>query len=155
MTTRRQLLTTLGAGAASAALLEPALAAKAAAKAKANVIQKRVLGRTGHLVAPLGLGGQASLQWTPEGVDAPDIIVRAVELGVNYLDTANVYGPSQMHYGEAFRRLNLVPGKPGYNADLRETLFLNSKTNKRFAKNPADTAGPFAIDELKRTLTQV
>ena len=155
MTTRRQLLTTLSAGAASAALLEPALAAKVAPKPKANVIQKRVLGRTGHLVTPLGLGGQASLQWTPDGVDAPDIIVRAVELGVNYLDTANVYGPSQMHYGEAFRRLNLVPGKPGHNAALRETLFLNSKTNKRFAKNPADAAGPFAIDELKRTLTQV
>ncbi len=155
MTTRRQLLTTLGAGAASAALLEPALAAKTAAKAKTNAIQKRVLGRTGHLVTPLGLGGQASLQWTPEGVDAPDIILRAVELGVNYLDTANVYGPSQMNYGEAFRRLHLVPGQPGYNAALRESLFLNSKTNKRFAKNPADATGLFAIDDLKRSLTQV
>ena len=153
MTTRRQLLSTLGAGAASAALISPASAARN--DVKAALIQKRVLGRTGHAVGPLGLGGQASLQWTPEGVDAPDIIVRAVQLGVNYLDTANVYGPSQMNYGEAFRRLNLVPDKPGYNAALRESLYLNSKTTRRFAKNPADTAGPFAIDDLKRTLTQV
>lgn len=155
MTNRRQLLTGLSAGAAAAVLIEPALAAKTVAKAKAAVIQKRVLGRTGHMVGPLGLGGQASLQWTPEGVDAPDIIVRAIELGVNYLDTANAYGPSQTNYGEAFRRLNLVPGKSGYNAALRESLFLNSKTTRRFAKNPADTNSPFAIDELKRTLTQV
>ena len=155
MTNRRQLLATLGTGAAAAALIEPAFAAKPVEKAKTPVIIKKVLGRTGHMVGPLGLGGQASLQWTPQGVDAADIIVRAVELGVNYLDTANVYGPSQMNYGEAFRRLNLVPGKPGYNAGLRAGLYLNSKTTRRFAKNPADAAGPFAIDDLKRTLTQI
>lgn len=153
MTNRRQLLTALGTGAAAATLIEPVFAARAAEKAKAPVIPKRVLGRTGHMVTPLGLGGQAALQWTPEGIDAPDIIVRAIELGVNYLDTSNVYGRSQEYYGEAFRRLNLVPGKPGYNAALRETLFLNSKTTRRFAKNPADANGPFAIDELKRSLT--
>lgn len=151
MTSRRTLLTGLGAAAAGAALIDPAAAA--VAKAKPPVIPKRVLGRTGHMVTPLGLGGQASLQWTPPGIDAPDIIVRAVELGVNYLDTSNVYGPSQSYYGEAFRRLNLVPGKPGYNAGLRESLFLNSKTTRRFARNPADTKGPFAIEELKRSLT--
>jgi aryl-alcohol dehydrogenase-like predicted oxidoreductase len=154
MTNRRQLLSTLGAGAAAAALLEPAFAAKTAPTTK-PIIQKRVLGRTGHMVGPLGLGGQASLQWTPEGVDAADIICRAVELGVNYLDTANAYGPSQTNYGKAFQRLNLIPGKPGYNAALRERLYLNSKTTRRFAKNPADDKGPFAIDELKRTLTQI
>lgn len=152
MTTRRQLLTAAGA---AAVLIDPVLAARTVAKARQNIIPRRVLGRTGFMVSPLGLGGQASLQWTPEGVDAADIIVRAVELGVNYLDTANVYGPSQMNYGEAFRRLNLVPGKPGYNAALRERLYLASKTTRRYARNPADTAGPFAIDDLKRSLTQI
>lgn len=155
MTNRRQLLSTLGAGAAAAALIQPALAAKTVEKAKQQVLPRRCLGRTGHMVSPLGLGGQASLQWTPDGVDAADIICRAVELGVNYLDTANAYGPSQTNYGKAFQRQNLIPGRPGYNAALRETLYLNSKTTRRFAKNPADTAGPFAVDELKRTLTQI
>ena len=56
---------------------------------------------------------------------------------MNYLDSANVYGPSQMNYGEAFRRINLVPGKPGYNAALREHLYIASKTNKRFARDPS------------------
>lgn len=64
-------------------------------------LPQRLLGRTGRWVTPLALGGQASIQWTGPGIDAPDIIVRAVQLGVNYLDSANVYGPSQVNYGEA------------------------------------------------------
>lgn len=153
MTNRRQLFTSLAAGAAATALTVPAMAAKSAAKPK-PVIPKKVLGRTGFPVTPLGLGGQASLQWTPDGVDAADIICRAVELGVNYLDTANVYGASQVHYGEAFRRMNLVPGKAGYKADLRESLYFASKTIRRFAKDSADTSGENAVTDLKRTLTQ-
>src|ERR1035437_7575672 len=51
-------------------------------------LPKRLLGRTGRWMTPLALGGQASMQWTAPGIDAPDIIVRAVQLGVNYLDSA-------------------------------------------------------------------
>jgi aryl-alcohol dehydrogenase-like predicted oxidoreductase len=152
MTNRRQLFTTLAAGTA-AALAAPAFAAKPVATPK-QIIPKKVLGRTGVAVTPLGLGGQASLQWTPEGVDPADIICRAVELGVNYLDTANVYGNSQMNYGEAFRRMNLVPGKTGYNAALRESFYFASKSTRRFARDPADTSGQNTITDLKRTLTQ-
>jgi aryl-alcohol dehydrogenase-like predicted oxidoreductase len=152
MTNRRQILTTLGAGAAAAALVQPSSAAKSPERPK--IIPKKVLGRTGFPITPLGLGGQASLQWTPQGVDPADIICRAIELGVNYLDTANAYGPSQMNYGEAFRRMNLTPGKPGYNAALRESLYFASKTGRRFAKDPSDPNGPTAVAELKRTLTQ-
>ena len=49
-----------------AASLSP-VAAAAKEKPK-TVIPKRVLGRTGHMVTPLALGGQASLQWTPDNV---------------------------------------------------------------------------------------
>jgi aryl-alcohol dehydrogenase-like predicted oxidoreductase len=155
MANRRQVFT-LAAGAAATALTVPALAAKSPSACVAKpIIPKKVLGRTGFMVTPLGLGGQASLQWTPEGVDPADIICRAIELGVNYLDTANAYGPSQANYGEAFRRKKLIPGKPGYDAGLRASLFLNSKTTRRFARNPADDKTPLAIDELKRTLTQI
>jgi aryl-alcohol dehydrogenase-like predicted oxidoreductase len=117
------------------------------AQAGALDLQYRVLGRTGRWVVPLALGGQASLQWTREGIDAPDIIVRAVELGVNYLDTANAYGPSQANYGEAFTRLHLKPDAPGYNQALRERLFLASKTGQRTAQR--------AADDLKRSLTTI
>ena len=153
MATRRQILTTIGATTMAASLSTVSALAKDKLK---TVIPKRILGRTGHMVTPLALGGQASLQWTPEGVDAPDIIVRAVELGVNYLDTANVYGRSQLNYGEAFRRLHLVPGTAGYDSALRERLFLASKTVLRYARDPSAQPGAqMAIDDLKRSLTQI
>ncbi len=92
-------------------------------------------------------------------IDAPDIIVRAVQLGVNYLDSANVYGPSQMNYGEAFRRIHLVPGAADYNAPLRESLYIATKTRERFALGPsspaAQTPGATAVSDIKRSLTQM
>ena len=123
-------------------------------------VPKRVLGRTGRWVTPLALGGQGSMQWTAPGIDAPDIIVRAVQLGVNYLDSANVYGPSQVNYGEAFRRMHLVPGASDYNPALRESLFINSKTWERFGAGPSTSIfptepGATAVKDLERTLTQM
>lgn len=151
MITRREILSAFGAAALSAALPKTARAAET----MNQVLPKRLLGRTGRMITPLALGGQASLQWTPPGVEAPDIIVRAVQLGVNYLDTANAYGPSQMSYGEAFRGMDLVPGRSSYNAKLREHLYLASKTTRRFARDPEHPDAPTAIDELKRSLTQI
>ncbi|MGP8245670.1 MAG: hypothetical protein ACLQVN_14275 [Bryobacteraceae bacterium] len=71
---------------------------------------------------------------------------------INYLDTANAYGPSQVNYGEAFRRLHLTPTDTNYDLALRERLYLATKTGCRFALDPAG-AGPTAVDELKRSLT--
>ncbi|RPJ61506.1 MAG: aldo/keto reductase [Acidobacteria bacterium] len=123
----------------------------------------RVLGRTGFEVTTLGLGGQASLQWTPPGVDPVAIIVKAVEQGVNYLDTSNVYGPSQQNFGKAFRALNLVPGLPGYDERRRGSLHLASKTMIRHAKGSSPNVpdrrqgpqGSKAVDDLKRTLSLI
>ena len=42
----------------------------------------RQLGRTALEVTTLGLGGQAALQWTPDGVDPERIILKAIGLGV-------------------------------------------------------------------------
>lgn len=109
-------------------------------------LRHRLLGRTGRWIVPLGLGGQASLQWTGEGIDAPDIVVRAFELGVNYFDTANAYGPSQTNYGEAFRRLNLDEA-------ARERIFVASKTGNRSAFNPAAPNAATALSDLRRSLT--
>ncbi len=149
MISRREILRVLGAIPA-AGLLGPG---RIYAEAATNY-PKRLLGRTGRQVVPLALGGQASLQWTKQGIDAPDIIVRAVQLGLNYLDTANAYGPSQTNYGEAFRRLHLTPSDPAYDKDLRQKLYVATKTVRRFALNPA-VPGATAIDDLKRSLTQI
>ncbi|HVN02974.1 MAG TPA: aldo/keto reductase [Bryobacteraceae bacterium] len=149
MLTRREILAALGAVPAAGVLSSGRLYAQAAA-----TFPRRLLGRTGRTVVPLGLGGQASLQWTGPGIDAPDIITRAVELGVNYLDSANLYGPSQANYGEAFRRLHLAPADPSYNRTLRESLYIATKTVQRYAVNPGSST-PTAVDDLKRSLTQM
>ena len=115
----------------------------------------RRLGKTGRWVVPYGLGGQASLELASGSMDRPDIIVRAVELGINYLDTANAYGPSQGHYGEAFRRLRLNPDAPDYNAALRERLYIASKTGQRYSLNRAQPNAATAITDLRNTLTQM
>jgi aryl-alcohol dehydrogenase-like predicted oxidoreductase len=68
-------------------------------------MQHRYLGRTGIRVSPLTLGcmmfgGRTS----PE--DSQIIIDRAIDAGINFLDTANVYngGKSEEVVGEALRR---------------------------------------------------
>jgi len=149
MLTRREMLLALGAMPIVGMVGSNRMYADAAKE-----LPRRLLGRTGRQVVPLGLGGQGSLQWTRPGLDPADIIVRAVQLGVTYLDTSNIYGASQEHYGEAFRRLHLTPSDPHYDAALRESLFLNSKAHRRFAREPFKT-GPTAVDELKRSLTQI
>ncbi|NWG14634.1 MAG: aldo/keto reductase [Acidobacteria bacterium] len=124
---------------------------------------RRILGRTGFEVTTLGLGGQASLQWTPAGMDPVAIIVKAVEQGINYLDTSNVYGPSQQNFGKAFRALNLVPGLPNYDERKRRSIHLASKTMVRHAKGShpgvpdrsEGAAGSRAVDDLRRTLSQI
>ena len=124
----------------------------------------RQLGQTGFEVTTMGLGGQGSLQWTPAGVVPEKIIIKAMEMGINYFDTSNVYGPSQLTYGKAFRTLHLIPGRAGYDEKKRRSIFLASKTLLRAGKGTVPdglnswTHGPdgsLAIDDLKRTLTQV
>jgi aryl-alcohol dehydrogenase-like predicted oxidoreductase len=124
---------------------------------------RRPLGRLGFEATTLGLGGQASIQWTPPGVDPVAIILKAFGLGVNYFDTSNAYGPSQGNFGKAFRRLHLVPGEPGYDEAKRRSIFLTSKTGLRWAKGTKNGLRGFSngpqgtgtVDDVKRTLSQV
>ena len=126
---RREILSVLGAVPAADLLGPGQLYAQAA-----GTFPRRLLGRTGRTVVPLALGGQASLQWTKPGIDPADIIVRAVQLGLNYLDTANAYGPSQMNYGEAFRRLHLTPSDPATIARCDRDFSSRRKRTRRFAR---------------------
>ncbi|MCG1035212.1 aldo/keto reductase [Polaribacter sargassicola] len=126
----------------------------------------RSFGRLKNKVTTLGLGGQASIQWTPDDVDPVAIITKAFDLGVNYFDTSNVYDLSQLHYHSAFEKLNLIPGKPNYNKKLRESITITSKTLMRWGKpgweeqknvrnksNGADVQT--AADDIRRTMTQL
>jgi aryl-alcohol dehydrogenase-like predicted oxidoreductase len=128
-------------------------------------LMTRSFGRLNHEVTTFGLGGQASIQWTPEDVDPVAIILKAFDKNVNYFDTSNLYGPSQLNYGKAFQKLGLVPGLSGYNEGLRKSIFLTSKTHIRFAKGDLKVEGvgswtngqpgSHTIDDVKRSLSQI
>jgi aryl-alcohol dehydrogenase-like predicted oxidoreductase len=147
------------AAAAVGALEGPFMICRGAARVAKPMT--RQLGRTGYEITSFGLGGQASLQWTPAGIDPEKIILKAFNLGVTYFDTSNVYGTSQMNYGKAFRTLELVPGIPGYKEANRRRIVLASKTMVRHAigshPDVSDrTEGPKgskAVDDLKRSLS--
>lgn len=55
-------------------------------------MQQVLMGRTGRRVTRIGLGGMPlSIPGRPDREDAKQVIGRAVELGVNFIDTADVY----------------------------------------------------------------
>jgi aryl-alcohol dehydrogenase-like predicted oxidoreductase len=159
--TRRRFMQVAGAASASLAL------GPYWGFGKTTVIKplRRDMGRLHYQATTLGLGGQASLQWTPADVDPVRIILKAFDVGINYFDTSNQYGPSQTNYGKAFKELHLIPGKAGYDESRRHEIFLTSKTMLRWAKggwakeglrsSSNGPAGSHAVDDLKRTLSQV
>ncbi len=126
---------------------------------------KRKFGRIDFDVTTLGLGGQASIQWTGEGIDPVKIILKAFETGVNYFDTSNLYQQSQTHYGTAFKQLNLIPGEDNYDEALRMSIFLTTKSHIRWGKTPMEMEGvnnwtqgdhgEGVIGDLKRSVSQM
>lgn len=127
---------------------------------------KRRFGKIGFDVTTLGLGGQASIQWTPPDVDPVRIITKSFDLGVNYFDTSNGYGPSQLNYHKAWETLNLIPGRPGYDKARRGKIFITTKTMIRWAKGgypdlpnirnfTQGDHGGGAVADLKRSLSQM
>jgi aryl-alcohol dehydrogenase-like predicted oxidoreductase len=160
--TRRRFIQT---GSALAAGMAFAPAISCTSNNKVTKLMTRQFGKIGFEVTTFGLGGQASVQWTPPDVDPVKIILKAFDKKVNYFDTSNLYGPSQVHFGSAFRELSLIPGKAGYNEKLRKSIFLTSKTHLRVAKGSNELEGvrnrtngeqgTYTIDDVKRTLSQI
>ena len=72
-------------------------------------MQRRKLGREGFSVSALGLGcmslGIADIYSSSvrDDDDAISLIHRALDLGVTFLDTANVYGDSELKVGKALK----------------------------------------------------
>jgi aryl-alcohol dehydrogenase-like predicted oxidoreductase len=82
----------------------------------------RNLGRTGYKVGIFSLGGQASLEKANNFDVAVPIIERALDLGVNYIDTSSIYGGperwSEQYVGKVM-------------AKRRNEAFLATKTKER------------------------
>ncbi len=60
-----------------------------------RTLPRRRLGRTNMRVTTIGSGGA--------GITSPEILYRAIEKGVNYLDTAPAYGNSEEVFGEVMQ----------------------------------------------------
>ena len=87
-----------------------------------DAMPTRNLGKTGYKVGIFSLGGQAALE-KPNNFDvAVPIIERALDLGVNYLDTSSIYGGpdrwSEQYVGKVM-------------AHRRNEAFLATKTKER------------------------
>jgi aryl-alcohol dehydrogenase-like predicted oxidoreductase len=129
----------------------------------ARPVVTRTLGRTGFPVPTFSLGGQGSLQWTGEGINPAAIIVKAYETGVRYFDTSNVYGPSQLNYGQAFRKLGLTPGAPGYDERRRRAVFVATKSGIRTNRGQMEGVRNWTqgkrdstiVDDIHRSLSQL
>ena len=97
--------TALGLGGMGGVLAGDKDAGPPPGRASEGPLPKRPLGRTGHEVCLFSLGGQALLETKGEDVRerAVALINRALDLGVNYCDTAPLYGPSQDYFGEVMK----------------------------------------------------
>ncbi len=88
--------------------------------AKDLPMPKRVLGKTGYRVGIFSLGGQSTLEQAGTEKESIKIINRALDLGVNYIDTAAAYGQgiSETYIGKVMR-------------ERRDEVFLATKTHSR------------------------
>jgi aryl-alcohol dehydrogenase-like predicted oxidoreductase len=91
-----------------------------AAIAASNEMGTRPLGRTGHRVRLFSLGGQATLEKDGKTDEALKIIDTAIDLGVNYIDTAAAYGS-----GISERNIGMIM------RSRRSEVYLASKTHDR------------------------
>lgn len=85
-----------------------------------DAMPTRNLGKTGYRVGIFSLGGQASVERPNNEAVAVPLIEKALDLGVNYIDTAAAYGGgvSQRYIGQVMKR-------------RRNEAFLTSKTHNR------------------------
>src|SRR6516164_3870798 len=82
----------------------------------------RNLGKTGYKVAIFSLGGQAALEKSNNFDAAVPIIERALDLGVNYIDTSSIYGGPERWSEQYVGRVM---------AHRRREAFLATKTKER------------------------
>ncbi len=57
-------------------------------------MEYRKLGRTGLMISPIGLGS-VNFSWLTDEADSFEILDRAFELGVNFIDTSDNYNAGQ------------------------------------------------------------
>jgi len=107
------------------------IAGKGSQENKKTKMAVRPLGKTGYMVGIYSLGGQATIETPGKEELSVQIVNRAIDLGINYIDTAAAYGratatitkPDAMGHSE--RNIGQVM------KTRRKEVFLASKTNDR------------------------
>jgi uncharacterized protein len=128
-TSNRRTFLKAGSMMTAAALGSAALPAVASGRsslpsslATSSSMPTRNLGKTGYKVGIFSLGGQAALEKSHNEDDAVPIIEKALDLGVNYIDTSSIYGGpdrwSEQYFGKVMKH-------------RRNDAFLATKTKER------------------------
>jgi aryl-alcohol dehydrogenase-like predicted oxidoreductase len=90
--------------------------------ASSDSMPTRNLGKTGYKVGIFSLGGQAALEKPDNEARAVPIVEKALDLGVNYIDTSSIYGGpdrwSEQYIGKVMKH-------------RRGAAFLATKTKER------------------------
>ncbi|AFM27661.1 aldo/keto reductase [Desulfomonile tiedjei] len=81
-------------------------------------IEQRPLGKTGRNVTIMGLGGEGILRTYGFEKQAYSLINAAIDMGINYFESARAYSGSESYYGQALR-------------ERRRDIFLTSKSHSR------------------------
>jgi len=132
MNSRREFLQKLLAASAAAGFY-PYLSACEITdeKTQAGKMPVRALGQTGHMVGIYSLGGQASIETPGKEEISVAIVNKAIDLGINYIDTAAAYGRTSSSItrenalGTSERNIGQVMKY------RRNEVFLASKTHDR------------------------
>ncbi len=112
-------------------------------------LPKRLIPLTGQQVTPIGLGA-AWLGWAENDAIAVDATLRALERGINLIDTSPYYGDSERRLGLAFEQYYKRGGK-------REDFFLQTKTGSRgravgAPAKAADYSGPATLASVQESM---
>lgn len=94
-------------------------------------MEKRRLGKTGFDTTIMGLGGEGILRSSGLDKQAYKLINKALDLGINYFESARAYEGSEEYYGKALR-------------ERRKDIFLAGKSHARTKEG--------ALDHLHETL---
>jgi len=91
----------------------------------------RPLGKTGHMVSLYSLGGQGSIEVPGREDVSVEIINRAIDLGINYIDTAAAYGRETAAVARADAMGTSERNMGQVMKYRRKEVFLASKTHDR------------------------
>jgi aryl-alcohol dehydrogenase-like predicted oxidoreductase len=104
-----------------------------------NPMRRRILGRTGIEVSELGLGGLFTSSLGPGFADSQAVVCKALDLGINYIDTAPAYADSEVILGKIIEDIRTpfvlstkLGGRPlPFDPRNREALIASAKESLR------------------------